>query len=50
MEWQLGNQDIWLVELEYRLKKAVTFDPTVGSRSKFSKGCFPWGSYEMATR
>jgi hypothetical protein len=50
MEWQLGDQDIWLVELEYRLKKAVTFDPTVGSRSKFSKGCFPWGSYEMATR
>ena len=44
MEWLLGDDDVWSVELEFRLKRAITFDPTVGSRSKFSKGCFPWGS------
>jgi hypothetical protein len=41
MEWLLDDEDVWSVELEYRLKKARAFDPTVGSRSKFSKGCFP---------
>jgi len=40
MEWRLGDEDVWSVELEYRLKKAITFDPTVGSHSKFSRGCF----------
>jgi hypothetical protein len=25
----LGDEDVWSVELEYRLKKAITFDPTV---------------------
>jgi len=40
MEWLLGDEDVWSVELEYRLKKAITFDPTVGSHSKVSRGCF----------
>jgi hypothetical protein len=38
MEWLLGDYNVWSVELEYRLKKAITFDPTVGSRSIFSRG------------
>jgi hypothetical protein len=38
MEWLLGDEDVWSVELQYRLKKAITFDPTVGSRSNFYKG------------
>jgi hypothetical protein len=40
MEWLLGDEDVWSVELEYRLKRTIAFDPTVGSRSKFSRGCF----------
>jgi len=35
MEWLLGNEDVWSDELEYRLKRAITFDLTVGSRSNF---------------
>jgi hypothetical protein len=31
MEWLLGDEDVWSVEHEYRLKLAITFDPTVGS-------------------
>jgi hypothetical protein len=45
MEWPLADEDVWLVELEYRLKSAIAFDPTVGSRSKVSRGYFLWGSY-----
>jgi len=41
MEWLLGDEDVWSPVLEYRLKRAISFDPTVGSRSKFSIGCFP---------
>ena len=41
MEWLLGDEDVWSVKFEYRFKRAITFDPIVGSRSKFSKGCFP---------
>jgi hypothetical protein len=41
MEWLLGDKDVWSPVLEYRLKRAISFDPTLGSRSKFSKGCFP---------
>jgi hypothetical protein len=40
MEWLLDDEDVWSVELEYRLKRAITFDPTVGSRLKFYRG-FP---------
>jgi hypothetical protein len=29
MEWLLGDEDVWSVELKYRLKKAITFDPTI---------------------
>jgi len=46
MEWLLGDEDVWSPGLEYRLKRAITFDPTVGSRSKFSKSCFPWVAME----
>jgi hypothetical protein len=41
MEWLLGDEDVWSLVLEYRLKRAISFDPIVGLRSKFSKGCFP---------
>jgi hypothetical protein len=50
MEWLLDDKGVWPVELEYRLKKAIAFDPIAGSSSKFSRGCFPWGSYGMTTR
>jgi len=35
MEWLLGDEDVWSVELQYRVKRAITFDPTVGLRSNF---------------
>jgi hypothetical protein len=38
MEWLLDDENVWSVELEYRLKRAIAFDPTVGSRSKFYRG------------
>jgi hypothetical protein len=38
MEWLLGDEDVWSIELEYRLKMAITFDPTVGSLSNFYRG------------
>jgi hypothetical protein len=38
MEWLLGDEDVWSLVLEYRLKSAITFDPTVGSRSNFYTG------------
>ena len=44
MEWLLGDEDVWSVELKYRLKRAINFYPTIGSRSKFSRSCFPWGA------
>jgi hypothetical protein len=36
MEWLLGDEDVLSVELEYQLKRAIAFDPHVGSRSKIS--------------
>jgi len=50
MEWLLGDDDVWSVELQYRLKRAIPFEPTVGSRSNFYRGCFLVGSYGIATR
>jgi hypothetical protein len=50
MDWLLGDEDVWSVELEYRLKRAIPFDPTVWSRSNFYRSCFLEGSYGMATR
>jgi hypothetical protein len=44
MEWLLGDEDVWLIEIEYRLKRAITFHSTVGSHSNISRCCFPWGS------
>jgi hypothetical protein len=32
MEWLLEDEDVWSVELEYQLKRAIPFDMTVGSR------------------
>jgi len=46
----LDDQDVLSIELEYRFKSALTFDPTVGSHSNFyrvSKGCFSCGSNGM---
>jgi hypothetical protein len=34
MESLLGDEEVWSAILEYRLKRAITFDPTVGSHSK----------------
>jgi hypothetical protein len=31
MEWLLGDGYVLLASIEYRLKSAITFDPTVGS-------------------
>ena len=50
MELLLGDEEVWLPELDYRLKRALAVDPIVGSRSKFYRGCFPWGRYGMPTR
>jgi len=41
----LGNDDVWSSQAGWTVARAITFDPTVGSRSKFysSFGCsFPW--------
>jgi len=38
MEWLVDDEDVWSVECKYQLKKAMAFDPTVGSRSKFHRG------------
>ena len=40
MEWLLGDEDVWSPVLEYRLKRAITFHPTVGSRLKFPQAVF----------
>jgi len=29
MEWLLGDEHVWSVELECQLKRAIPFDPTV---------------------
>jgi hypothetical protein len=49
VEWLISDEDVLSVELEYRLKRVIPFDPTVGSRSNFYR-CFPDGSCGMATR
>jgi hypothetical protein len=46
MELLLGCEDVLSVELEYRLKRSIPFDQTVGSLSNFYRGCFPWVSME----
>jgi hypothetical protein len=38
MEWLLSDEDVWSPVLEYQLKSAITFDPTVGSYSNFYRG------------
>ena len=37
MESLLDDEEVWVASLEYRLKKAITFDATVVSRSNFFK-------------
>jgi hypothetical protein len=49
VEWLISDEAVLSVELEYRLKRVIPFDPTVGSRSNFYR-CFPDGSCGMATR
>jgi hypothetical protein len=49
-ECLLGDEDGWSTKQQYRLKRAITFYPTVGSRSNFymvSRGCFRWVSYRI---
>jgi hypothetical protein len=50
MEWLLGYKVVWSIELEYRLKRVRTCDPTIVSRSNFSTNCFRCGSHAMGTR
>jgi hypothetical protein len=50
MEWLLDDEDVWSVKLEYWVKSAIIFDPTVGSSSNFSKSWFPWGSFGRTSR
>jgi hypothetical protein len=49
VEWLVRDEDVLSVELEYRLKRAIPFDPNIGSRSNFYRCCFPDGSCGMAT-
>jgi len=49
VEWLLGDEDVCSVELEYPLKRAIPFNPTIGLRSNFYRCCFPDGSCGMAT-
>jgi hypothetical protein len=53
MEWLLGDEDVWSDDLQYRLKKAITFDSTVARSQIFtgvSGGCFPYVRYGMASQ
>jgi hypothetical protein len=38
MEWQLGDEVVSAVELEYGFSRVINFDPTVGSCSNFYRG------------
>ena len=38
MECLFGDENVWSTKQGYRLKRAITFDPTVGSRSNFYRG------------
>jgi hypothetical protein len=38
MEWLLGDGYVLSASIEYRLKRAITFDTTVGSRLNFYSG------------
>jgi hypothetical protein len=52
MEWLLGDRNVLSANIEYQLKRAITFDPTVGTGSNVywvSRGCFPWVTYGIAT-
>jgi hypothetical protein len=52
MESLLRDKEVWSASLKYRLKRAITFDPIVGSRSKKYRGfrgCFLRGSYGIVT-
>jgi hypothetical protein len=50
LEWLLGDEDVWSLELEYQLKRAIPFDATVGSRSNIYRGCSLVGSYGLDSR
>jgi len=45
VELLLGDMDVWSVKLEYRVKRTITFDPIVGSRSNVLK-CF-WRLFSL---
>ena len=38
MEWLLGDRYVLSANIEYRLTRAIIFDPTVGSRLNFYRG------------
>jgi hypothetical protein len=44
IESLLGDMEVWSATLEKWVKRAITFDPTTGSRSNF------YSSFRMLTR
>ena len=57
MESLLRDEEVWSASLEYRLKRAITFNPTVGSRSKLYRGFqrlfslgYLWNCYAVMRR
>jgi hypothetical protein len=53
MEWLLDDEDVWLVELEYRLKRLSLLIGPFDRDQNFtgvSSGCLHWVSYAMATQ
>jgi hypothetical protein len=40
MEWLLGDEDVWSVELDHLVKKAIPFDPTVDRALTFAQAVF----------
>jgi hypothetical protein len=39
-EWLLGDEDVWSVELEHRLKRAIPFYPTVDRAQTLTEAVF----------
>jgi hypothetical protein len=51
MELLLGDEDVWSVELQYRVKRAINFVRPLDRAQIFtgvSRGCFRWVSYGIA--
>ena len=45
LESLLGEEEVWSARLEYRLKRAINFDPAFDRAQIFTRvfgGCFNW--------